>query len=83
MMNSAYNKEAAGVSPASKKGPVTVGVYELGNEEVELRLYEGPMAGTWSAIVCKNWHVLSLTSGFSSTDVTARALALARERLKP
>lgn len=67
--------------PTSKRGPVSISSYEIGHEEVEVRLYEGPVGGSWAAIVCHNWQVLALASGFNTTDVIAHALDKARTKL--
>lgn len=64
-----------------KRGPVSISSYEIGHQEVELRLYEGPVRGSWAAIVCLNWQVLALASGFSMTDVIAHALDKAKAKL--
>jgi hypothetical protein len=56
-------------------------MYEIGDQEVEVRLYCGPMEGMWAAIVCHNWRVLSLASGCSDSDVIARALDKAKDKI--
>ncbi|MBW3622625.1 MAG: hypothetical protein KY468_04365 [Armatimonadetes bacterium] len=71
----------APLASSNQRGPVSITSYEIGNEEVEVRLYEGPVRGSWAAIVCCNWRVLSLASGFSSADVVDAALEKAKEKL--
>lgn len=81
MITPSLNRVPASPLPAAKRGPVSISSYEIGHEEVEVRLYEGPVSGSWSAIVCRNWQVLALASGFASTDVIAHALEKAKEKL--
>jgi ribosomal protein L16/L10AE len=66
---------------APKRGPVSISTHEIGHEEVEVRLYEGPVGGNWAAVVCQNWQVLSFASGYSPADVVEHALEKAKAKL--
>ena len=81
MLTPSVPRVQPGLPPAQKRGTVSISSYEIGHEEVEVRLYEGTVGGSCAAIVCHNWQVLALASGFDTADVIAHALDKARIKL--